>query len=138
MVLPYSAETILTSLPDLKNTTDDALAPYLTSLPKPYRFTVNNLNTDIRLLLGYSAVAIAGVTFYVDRKLNWAALDAWVAGAVIAYFILNTALTYWIWGVEAGQVFSGTRDGGEKVRFPLLSFAIYIWNKNAFTSHIPI
>ncbi|KAK2758717.1 hypothetical protein FQN54_003407 [Arachnomyces sp. PD_36] len=103
------------SVNDLKNTTDDALSPYLTSLPKPYRFTANNLNTDIRLLLGYSAVAIAGVTFYIDRKLGWVATDGWVMGAVIAYFILNTALTYWIWGVEAGQVFSGTRDGGEKL-----------------------
>jgi hypothetical protein len=62
-------------------------------------------------------VSIAGVTFYIDRSLGWVATDGWVVIAVIAYFILNTALTYWIWGVEAGQVFSGTRDGGEKVSY---------------------
>ena len=31
--------------------------------------------------------------------------------AVIAYFVLNTALTWWIWGVEAGTVYIGEKDG---------------------------
>src|SRR6266513_2410 len=46
--------------PDLKNTTDDALMPYLTTLPEPYKFTINNSNSNVRLILGYSAVTIAG------------------------------------------------------------------------------
>jgi hypothetical protein len=46
--------------------------------------------------------------------------------AVLIYFTLNLALTTWIWGVEAGQIFEGTREGGEKVRdrFSLL-FVFY-------------
>lgn len=102
---------------DLKSTTDDALVPYLTTLPEPYRFTQNNTNSNVRLVLGYTAVAIAGATFYVDRKLGWEATRApWVLAAVISYFVLNSILTIWIWAVEAGEVFRGTRKSGETVR----------------------
>lgn len=56
--------------------------------------------------------------FYVDRKLGWESTNApWVLPAVIAYFALNSILTYWVWGVEAGEVFRGKRKTGEKVYF---------------------
>lgn len=113
---------------DLKSTTDDALAPYLTTLPEPFRFTQNHTNSNVRLVLGYTAVAIAGATFYVDRRLGWEATRApWVLVAVIAYFVLNSILTYWVWAVEAGEIFRGTRKTGETVRllvFILLSVVI--------------
>ncbi|KAL8918998.1 MAG: hypothetical protein Q9208_007048 [Pyrenodesmia sp. 3 TL-2023] len=95
------------SLSDLKNTTDDALPNYLTSL----KFKQSHSLADTRLLLGYSAVIIAGVTFYADYKLGWDATKFWTLWAVIAYFILNGALTYWIWGVEKGTVFTGQFSG---------------------------
>jgi Microsomal signal peptidase 25 kDa subunit (SPC25) len=67
--------------------------------------------------LGYSAVIIAGATFYVDRMLGWDATRApWVIIAVASYFILNSFLTYWIWAVEAGEIFQGRRKTGERVR----------------------
>ncbi|KAI4250774.1 MAG: hypothetical protein LQ352_005260 [Teloschistes flavicans] len=91
------------SLSDLKNTTDDALPNYLTSL----KFKQSHFLTDVRLGLGYSAVAIAGITFYADHKLGWDATKYWTLLAVVAYFILNGALTYWIWGVEKGKIFTG-------------------------------
>ncbi|KAI4177971.1 MAG: hypothetical protein LQ343_000055 [Gyalolechia ehrenbergii] len=91
------------SISDLKNTTDDALPNYLTSL----KFRQSHYLTDIRLGLGYTAVAIAAVTFYADYKLGWDATKFWTMWAVIAYFILNGTLTYWIWGVEKGQIFNG-------------------------------
>ncbi|KAJ9199548.1 hypothetical protein DTO166G4_5422 [Paecilomyces variotii] len=104
------------SLNDLKNTTDDALAPYLTSLPEPYTFTQDHTLSNVRFALGYSAVAIAAGMFYVDRKLGWESTNApWVLPAVIAYFALNSILTYWVWGVEAGEVFRGKRKTGEKI-----------------------
>jgi Microsomal signal peptidase 25 kDa subunit (SPC25) len=90
--------------------------PYLTTLPKPYKFTVNNTNSNVRLVLGYSAVTIAGIAFYLERKLGWEVTQPWMLPAVLIYFALNLALTIWIWGVEAGQIFEGTREGGEKVR----------------------
>ncbi|KAL8722621.1 MAG: hypothetical protein Q9225_000927 [Loekoesia sp. 1 TL-2023] len=91
------------SLSDLKNTTDDALPNYLTSL----KFKQSHFFADVRLGLGYTAVVIAAVTFYADYKLGWDATKFWTLWAVVTYFILNGALTYWIWGVEKGRIFAG-------------------------------
>ena len=67
-------------------------------------------------MLGYTAVAIAGFTFYADRTLGWEATTSpWIIAAVATYFVLNTFLTYWIWAVEAGEVYSGKRKTGETV-----------------------
>lgn len=101
---------------DLKSTSDDAVLPYLTTLPAPYTFRADYTKSNVHLLLGYSAVAIAGFTFYADRKLGWEATTSpWVIIAVVSYFILNSAFTLWIWFVEAGEVFSGKRKTGETV-----------------------
>ena len=105
----------LYSVSDLKNATDDALAPYLTTLPKPYTFTQHHYITNVRLALGYLAVTIAGLLFYVDWKQGWDVTKPYTLLACVAYFILNTALTYWVWAVEAGTVFVGSREGGQKV-----------------------
>ncbi|KIX01345.1 uncharacterized protein Z518_09070 [Rhinocladiella mackenziei CBS 650.93] len=105
----------LYSANDLKNATDDALAPYLTTLPKPYTFTQQHYLTNIRLALGYTAVIIAGGLFYADYKLGWDATKAYTAPACVAYFILNGALTFWTWAVEGGTIFVGIREGGQKL-----------------------
>lgn len=97
------------SLSDLKNTTDDALPNYLTSL----KFRQSHTQTDIRLFLGYSAVAIAGTLFYFDWKQGWDATKAYTAPAVIAYFIINGIFSYWIWAVEKGVVFAGEGKTGK-------------------------
>lgn len=88
---------------DLKNTTDDALPNYLTSL----KFEQSHFLTDVRLVLGYSAVLIAAITFAFDYKLGWDKTKDHTFWAVIAYFVLNGALTVWIWGIEKGKVFAG-------------------------------
>ncbi|KEF63320.1 uncharacterized protein A1O9_01297 [Exophiala aquamarina CBS 119918] len=105
----------LYSVNDLKNATDDAISPYLTSLPNPYTFKQQHGTTNVRLALGYSAVIIAGVLFYADYKLGWDDTKAYTAPACLAYFILNGILTYWIWAVEAGTIFVGVREGGQKL-----------------------
>ena len=71
----------------------------------------------MRLALGYVAVIIAGALFYADWKLGWDVTKPYTLPACVAYFVLNGALTYWVWAVEAGIVFVGTREGGQKVRF---------------------
>lgn len=91
---------------DLKNTTDDALPNYLTSL----NFKQSHFLTDVRLALGYSAVVVAATTFCADYKLGWDRTKYWTFWAVLAYFTLNGALTIWIWGVEKGRVFTGGID----------------------------
>lgn len=78
-------------------------------------------------MLGYSAVAIAAFTFYADRKLGWEATKSpWIIAAVVSYFVLNTAFTYWIWAVEAGEVFSGKRKSGETVRISFLRYESFL------------
>lgn len=104
------------TIADLKTTTDDALVPYLTSLPQPYTFTQNHTKSNVRFVLGFSAVAIAAFTFYADRRLGWEATTSpWIISAVAAYFAINTVFTVWVWGVEAGEVFAGRRKSGETV-----------------------
>lgn len=99
------------SVPDLKNTTDDALPNYLTSL----HFKQDHRYTDVRLALGFTAVTIAGALFYFDWKFGWDATKVYTLPAVVAYFILNGAFTYWIWFVEKGIVFAGEREGKKLV-----------------------
>ncbi|EAW15215.1 signal peptidase complex subunit 2 [Aspergillus clavatus NRRL 1] len=104
------------SVNDLKSTTDDALVPYLCNLPQPYTFTQDHSKSNVRFILGYSAVAIAAFTFYADRKLGWEATTSpWIIAAVFSYFVLNSVLTYWVWAVEAGEVFRGKRKSGETI-----------------------
>ena len=97
---------------DLKNTTDDALPNYLTSL----KFKQSHALTDVRLALSSTAVIIAAITFYADYKLGWDATKQGTFWAVIVYFILNGALTFWIWGIEKGKVFNGEGKNGALVR----------------------
>ncbi|KAH7379222.1 microsomal signal peptidase 25 kDa subunit-domain-containing protein [Phaeosphaeria sp. MPI-PUGE-AT-0046c] len=96
------------SLSDLKNTTDDALPNYLHSL----KFKQIHTQTDVRLVLGYVAVTIAGALFYYDWKFGWDASKPYTAPAVAAYFILNGAFTYWLWFVEKGVVYEGEGKTG--------------------------
>lgn len=91
---------------DLKNTTDDAILPFMVGKNK---FKQNHVLTDVRLALGYSAVLISAVTFYFDYTSTWEKTKGWTLWAVVAYFILNGALTLWIWGVEKGKVFNGSK-----------------------------
>ncbi|KAI9798860.1 MAG: hypothetical protein M1833_004363 [Piccolia ochrophora] len=92
---------------DLKNTTDDALPNYLESL----KFKQTHFQTDIRLALGYTAVTLAAIAFYFDYTRTWAETKDATLWAVVVYFILNGALSYWIWGVEKGTVYTGELNG---------------------------
>lgn len=123
---PYNRTKLTRSIcTDLKSTTDDALLPYLCTLPAPYAFKVDHSKSNIRFALGYGAIAIAGFTFYADRTLGWEATSSpWIIAAVVAYFTLNSILTFWLWAVEAGEVFAGKRRTGETVRVPPF---LYLW-----------
>lgn len=98
------------SVPDLKNTTDDALPNYLTSL----KFKPNYQLQDIKLVLGYTAVAISAALFYADWKLGWDKTKPYTLPAVVLYFLLNGIFTYWIFYVEKGAIFVGEK-GDSKV-----------------------
>lgn len=87
----------------------------MTTLPKPYTFKQSHALTNTRLALGYTAVIIAAATFYADWKLGWDETKGYTAVACVIYFVLNSFLTFHIWRVEAGRVFVGLREGGQKV-----------------------
>ena len=108
------------SLPDLKNTSDDALGNYLRGLG----FAQDNTKLDTRLIIGYTSVIIAGATFAADYKLGWEVTKTWTAVAVAAYAILNGAYTYWMCAVEKGVVFEGAHKG-KRVR-PDLAGGMYV------------
>ncbi|OOF96387.1 hypothetical protein ASPCADRAFT_167137 [Aspergillus carbonarius ITEM 5010] len=116
MASPEVQKVPVYSANDLKSTTDDALAPYLGYLPQPYTFAQDHTKTNVHLFLGYAAVAIAGFSFYAERKLQWESTHSpWIIAAVLTYFTLNSILTYWVWAVEAGEVFQGKRKSGETI-----------------------
>ncbi|ODH19201.1 hypothetical protein ACO22_06180 [Paracoccidioides brasiliensis] len=111
-----SSKVPVYSVSELKNATDDAITPYLTGLPKPHRFAADHFKSNVRLILGYVAVTISGTTFYFDRQLGWKISHLWITAAVVVYFFLNIAFTIWIWLVEAGQVFEGSKEDGESLQ----------------------
>ena len=57
------------------------------------------------------------MTFYLDYRYGFIETRTFTLYAVIVYFALNSALTYWIWGVEAGCIFAGRSNvTGETLR----------------------
>ncbi|CAK7265181.1 hypothetical protein SEPCBS119000_001381 [Sporothrix epigloea] len=99
------------NLADLKNTSDDAIPNYLNSL----RFTQSHRLTDVRLALGYSALAVAVACFMWDRQLGFDSTKYYSAGAVIVYLVLNGALVLWSRNVEGATVYVGTSPSDETV-----------------------
>lgn len=74
---------------------------------------------DVRLAIGFTACGIAGLTFYYDWVSGFEAAKLLTLYAVIAYFILNTALTFWMMFVEGKKVYVGERAGVRvRVHFP--------------------
>ncbi|KAF7937015.1 hypothetical protein BGAL_0041g00040 [Botrytis galanthina] len=92
------------SLPDLKNTSDDALPTYLNSL----KFTQSHTLSDARLAIGYTSVLVCGACFYWDYTYGFEPTKSYTAIAVGIYFILNTFLTFWLFYVEKGIIYIGT------------------------------
>ncbi|KAL1839836.1 hypothetical protein VTJ49DRAFT_1067 [Mycothermus thermophilus] len=100
------------NLADLKNTSDDAIPNYLNSL----RFRQSHRLTDVRLTLGFSALALAAATFAWDCKFGFDSTKHLTAVAVALYTLLNGALALWISRVERGTVYVGTSPSGDEVR----------------------
>ena len=56
--------------------------------------------------------------------MGWATTKTPTLYAVIIYFILNSALTIWIWGIEKGKIYVGSKD---KIDVSLL---LVVYQKN--------
>ncbi|PQE12774.1 microsomal signal peptidase 25 kDa subunit protein [Rutstroemia sp. NJR-2017a BBW] len=92
------------SLPDLKNTTDDALPTYLNSL----KFTQSHTLSDTRLAIGYTSFLVCAACFGWDYTYGFDATKSYTAIAVLIYFVLNSILTFWIFYIEKGIIYIGT------------------------------
>lgn len=102
------------SIPDLKNSTDDALVLYLNSI----HFRQSYQLTDVRIALSAAASVIAAATFYFDYTFGFDKTKQYTTVAVIVYFAINGFLTFWIWAVEKGNVYQGThKRTGARVSF---------------------
>lgn len=99
------------TVPDLKNTSDDAIPNYLNSLG----FRQRHRLIDTRLALGYGAFAIAAACFMWDYRLGFEGTKYYTAAAVAAYAMLNGALSWWVSFVEKGAVYEGEAADGSTV-----------------------
>ncbi|KAL1902045.1 hypothetical protein Cpir12675_000151 [Ceratocystis pirilliformis] len=99
------------SLPDLKNTSDDAIPNYLNSL----KFKQNHNLTDVRLSLGYAAIITAGVCFAWDYYFGFEATKNYTAIAVALYASLNGLMTLWSYFFEMNIVYEGTAPDGSRL-----------------------
>jgi hypothetical protein len=113
---------------DLKTTSDDAIPNYLNSL----KFRQSHRLTDVRLALGYSALALAAACFAWDYKLGFESTKHLTAAAVVVYTLLNGALTFWLFYVERGTVYVGTAPSGETLRISTAT------KKNVPTYHVTV
>lgn len=89
------------------------------------KITQSHFLTDVRLVLGYAAVIICGITFAYDYKLGFENTKHWTMATVAAYFLLNGAFTYWLWFVEKDVVFQGTYKG-RKVGISEVERPVYV------------
>ncbi|KAF8241549.1 hypothetical protein K440DRAFT_624105 [Wilcoxina mikolae CBS 423.85] len=105
--MAHRSKLNLNATSELKNSTDDAISTYMKSLG----YKQSNILTDIRLAIGFSACAIAGITFYYDYIYDFDRTEEYTLYAVIAYMALNTLMTWWIWRVEGGKVYIGECNG---------------------------
>ncbi|KAG5990527.1 hypothetical protein E4U54_004088 [Claviceps lovelessii] len=106
-----SEKISLYNLAELKNTSDDALPNYLNSL----KFKQSHFLTDVRLVLGWGAFAIAAACFGWDYKFGFENTKYYTAAAVLIYTLLNGFLTFWMSSVEKGTVYQGKSPSGETV-----------------------
>ena len=98
-------------------------------LPENQRFKQDHTKSTVRLIVGYTGVAIAGFTLYAENKLKWdATTSPWIVRVVVAYFVLNAFLTFWVWIVEAGEIFKGATKRGYSVGHVrlLLLFSFFV------------
>ena len=83
------------SLPELKNSSDDELAIYLTERGYVRRFTL----IDIRLTLGYFAVLASIVASTAGYLLDFDNSKVYMIPGVCLYFLFNGLYNGWMWFV---------------------------------------
>ncbi|KAK9322098.1 signal peptidase complex subunit 2 [Lipomyces orientalis] len=97
----------LSSLPDLKNATDDEIVKILTNKGYTQIFTL----VDVRLVIGFLSVLVAAAAGGYDYFVGFEKAKAYTGIGVSVYFLLNMALTAWMMYIEKGTIYQGSKDG---------------------------
>ncbi|KAK9371140.1 microsomal signal peptidase 25 kDa subunit [Lipomyces kononenkoae] len=97
----------LSSVPDLKNATDDEIVQILASKGYTQNFSL----IDVRLMLGFASVIVAAAAAGYDYYVGFEKAKPFTAIGVSLYFVLNLAFTAWIMYVEKGTFYQGHKDG---------------------------
>lgn len=95
----------------LKSTSDEQLNSILESAG----YTPSHHLVDVRLAIGYSSILVAAVTAYIDYTKGFFQGKTFISIGVAFYVILNLAYTYWIWAIEKGVEFYGTKSNGSTI-----------------------
>lgn len=81
---------------------------------KKLGYTQSNYLVDVRLGLGFSAVAIAGIVAAAEYHFGFNTAFPIIAVGVALYVVLNMAYMLWVWKVEGDIVYSGTTEKGDR------------------------
>ncbi|GAA6041413.1 hypothetical protein JCM8097_005238 [Rhodosporidiobolus ruineniae] len=95
------------NLSELKNAVDDVVREFF-SHPS-HNFTRSYLHDDVRLVLGWSAVAVAAATGYWGYVTEFHESKAVVGAGVVVYVVLNTLLALYVAFYEKNTIFVGKR-----------------------------
>ncbi|GAA6006649.1 hypothetical protein JCM11491_003132 [Sporobolomyces phaffii] len=96
------------SLAELKTTLDDTVREFF-SLNR-HNFQVSHRHEDVRLILGWTSVAIAlGTTYYSYKVDDFQATKTVVAIGVSLYVVLNTILALYVQYYEKDLIWVGKR-----------------------------
>ncbi|KAI9441714.1 microsomal signal peptidase 25 kDa subunit-domain-containing protein [Lactarius indigo] len=106
------------SLTELKNALDDAIKRFLS---RPDLFKQIHLHTDVRLVLGWSGVFVAGATAFYSWRLEFEQSKPVMWIGLIVYIILTLLQTLYAYFVEGDIIFVGKRKTFDKrVRLTIL------------------
>ncbi|KAF7296601.1 Signal peptidase complex component [Mycena chlorophos] len=94
------------SATELKNACDDALKRYLS---RPELFKQNHQHTDVRLVLGWLSVFVAGGTGLYGYKVEFEASKPVVWAGLILYILLTCTQTLYSYFVEGDIIYVGKR-----------------------------
>ncbi|GAA5884018.1 hypothetical protein JCM6882_002104 [Rhodosporidiobolus microsporus] len=95
------------NLSELKNAVDDVVKEFFSHTS--HRFSRSFMHEDVRLTLGWSAVAVAAATGYYGYKTEFHESKGWVGVGVIVYVVLNTLLALYVAYFEQNTIFVGKR-----------------------------
>ncbi|KAH9067555.1 microsomal signal peptidase 25 kDa subunit-domain-containing protein [Lactarius vividus] len=99
------------SLTELKNALDDAIKRFLS---RPDLFKQIHLHTDVRLVLGWSGVFVAGATAFYSWRLEFEQSKPVMWIGLIVYIILTLLQTLYAYFVEGDIIFVGKRKTFDK------------------------